>query len=159
MRRHFIIVMAAKLALAFSFLQGAEPGVCPAGTMSMNVSTRSELQSLMTTINCTGEGVFNVTWMGHVSLVEAIEIREEKKLIVTGSASELNDFSNAVIDARGGTGMFNVYKESTLSLNRLVLQGGSSTNGSAVDARSSSSVIVDDCFFTNNNATNGGETL
>ena len=151
--------MAAKLALLFSFLQGAEPGVCPAGTISMNVASTSELQTLMTTINCTGEGVFNVTWIGRVSLVEVIEVREEKNLTVTGSTSALSDFSSAAIDAGGATGIFTVYSGSTLSLNSLMLEGGNVTNGAAVDARSSSSVIVDDCVFVNNIATNGGETL
>ena len=159
MRRHFIIVMAAKLALLFSFLQGAEPGVCPADTVSMNVATTSELQTLMTTINCTGEGVFNVTWIGRVSLVGAIELREHKKLTITGSTSAPTDFSSAAIDAGGATGMFTVYNGSTLSLNSLMLEGGHVTNGAAIDARSSSSVIVDDCVFANNVATNGGETL
>ena len=159
MRRHFIMVMAVKLALLFLFLHVAEPGVCPARTISMNVATTSDLQTLMTTINCTGEGAFNVTWIGRVSLVEAIEIRQEKKLTVTGSTSGLTDISTAVIDAGGATGMFTVYNGSTLSLNSLVLQGGSSTHGTAVHARLSSSVIVDDCVFTNNIATNGGETL
>ena len=158
MRRHFFIVMA-KLALMFSFLQGAEPGVCPASTVSMKVETTSELQTLMTTINCTGEGVFNVTWIGRVSLVEAIELREGKKLTVTGSTLELTDFSSAAIDAGWATGMFTVYNGSTLSLNSLVLEGGNVTNGAAIDVRSSSSVSVDDCVFANNIATDGGETL
>ena len=159
MRLHFIMVMAVKLALLFSLLQGAEPGVCPAGTISMNVATISELQTLMTAIKCTGEGVFNVTWIGRVPLVEAIDLRDGKNLTVTGSISALADFSSAVIDAGGATGIFTVYNESMLSLNSLVLQGGSSTNGTAVDARLSSSVIVHDCVFTNFVATNGGETL
>eukprot|EP00904_Undaria_pinnatifida_P004020 jgi/Undpi1/13619/HiC_scaffold_9.g03273.m1 len=156
MRRHFIIAMAAKLALVFSFLQGAEPGVCPAGTISMNVETTSELKTLMTTINCTGEGVFNVAWIGRVSLVEAIELREKKNLTVTGSTSAVTDFSSAAIDAGWATGMFTVYNGSTLSLNSLVLEGGNATDGAAIDVRSSSSVIVDDCVFANNIATNGG---
>ena len=159
MRRDVLNVMAAKIALFVLFLQGAEPGVCPAGTISMDVATSSELQTLMTTINCTGEGVFNVTWIGRVPLVEAIEVREEKKLTITGSTSALADGLSAVIDAGRTTGIFTVHDKSTLSLNRLVLERGTSTNGAAVDARSSSSVIVDDCVFTNNHATNGGETL
>ena len=137
----------------------AEPGVCPDGTVSMKVATTSELKTLMTTIDCTGEGVFNVTWIGRVSLVEAIEIRDKKNLTVTGSTSALTNFSSAVIDAGGTTGIFTVYDGSTISLNSLVLEGGNEKRGAAVDARSSSSVIVDDCVFTNNIATNGGETL
>ena len=159
MRRHSIMVMAVKLALLLSFLQGAEPGVCPAGTVSMNVATTYELQTLRTTINCTGEGVFNVTWIGRVSLVEAIEIREKKQLTVTGSTLSPTDFSSAAIDGGGAAGIFTVYNGCTLSLNSLVLEGGNVTNGAAIDARSSSSVIVNDCVFANNNATNGGETL
>ena len=159
MRRGFINTMAAKLVLLFSFLQMAEPGVCPDGTVSMKVATTSELKTLMTTIDCTGEGVFNVTWIGRVSLVEAIEIRDKKNLTVTGSTSALTNFSSAIIDAGGTTGIFTVYDGSTISLNSLVLEGGNEKRGAAVDARSSSSVIVDDCVFTNNIATNGGETL
>ena len=159
MRRDFINVMAAKFALLFWCLRGAESGLCPAGTISMNVATRSELQTLMAAMNCTGEGVLNITWIGRVSLVEAIEIREEKTLTVTALISALTDFSSAAINAGGTTGIFTVYNGSTLSLNGLVLEGGSFTNGAAIDARSSSSVIVDDCVFSNNIATNGGETL
>ena len=159
MRRGFFNVVVPKLALISSFLQGAHPGVCPPGTISMTVATTSELQTLMTTINCTGGGVFNVTWVGRVSLVETIEIRDEKILTVTGSTSGLTDFSRAAIDAGGMMGIFTVYNGSTLSLNSLVLEAGNVENGGAVDARSFSSVIVDDCVFTNNIATNGGETL
>ena len=157
MRLDLIKVMAAKLALLFSFLQEAESVLCPAVTISMNVATTSELQTLMTTINCTGEGAFNVTWIGSVSLSEAIKIRDEKHLTVTGSTSALTNFSIAAIDAGGTTGIFTVYNGSTLSLNNLVLEAGKATNGGAVDARSLSSVIVDDCVFTNNIATKGGE--
>ena len=159
MRRDVLNLMAVKSAILFSFLQGAEPGVCPAGTMSIDVATTSELQTLMKTINCTGEGVFNVTWIGRVSLLETIEVRQNKRLTVTGSTSALADFSTAVIDAGRTTGMFTVYDGSSLILNRLLLEGGTSANGAAVDARSSSSVSVDDCVFTNNVATKGGETL
>ena len=156
--RRDLHAMAAKLALLLLFLQGAKSVLCPAGTISMNVATTFELQTLMTTINCTGEGAFNVTWIGRVSLVEAIEIRDEKHLTVTGSTSARTGFSSATIDAGGTMGIFTVYKGCTLSLNSLVLEAGNATNGGAVDARSSSSVIVDDCVFTNNIATNGGET-
>ena len=159
MRRDVFCVIAMKLALLFSLLPGAEPGVCPPGTVSMNVATTSELQTLMTTMNCTGEGVFNVTWIGRVPLVEAIDLRDGKNLTVTGSISALADFSSAVIDAGRATGIFTVRDRSALSLNSLVLEGGASTNGAAVDARSSSSVIVNDCVFTNNIANNGGETF
>ncbi|CAN0453186.1 unnamed protein product, partial [Laminaria digitata] len=62
-----------------------------------------------------------------------------------------------VIDAGSTTGIFSVSNASTLTLKNMMLQGGVSDNGAAVDARSFSSVHVVCCAFSNNNATTGGE--
>lgn len=169
MEHAFLVATAAQLALSLSFTPGAESGLCPTGTTSMEVATTSDLQSMMNTINCTGKGTFNVTWIGTVPLGQTIEVCEEKQLTVTGSTSTestsagststVADVPSAVIDAGRTTGIFRVCDGSTLRLNRLVLEGGASTSGAAVNASSFSSVIVDNCTFTNNSATDGGETM
>lgn len=151
--------LVANVARFFLLLRGAESGVCPPDTFSMDVATTSDLQTLIQTINCTGKGIFNVTWIDTVPLVETIEVLEGKQLTVTGTTSALADYTTAVIDAGKTTGVFTVYDGSTLNLNTLVLEGGASKNGAAIDARSSSSVNVTDCVFANNMASNGGETM
>lgn len=162
MRYALVAAMVAKVALFLSLTSVAGAAPCPAGTTSMDVATTAELEVMMNTINCTGEGVFDVTWIGSVPLVQIIEVCEKKQLTVTGPTSTPTDLPSAVIDAgstTGTTGIFRVCNGSTLSLNNLLLDGGISTNGAAIDARSSSAVYVADCAFTNNNATTGGETV
>lgn len=166
MRHALVAAMAAKVALFLSLTSGAGAAPCPAGTTSMDVATTAELELMINTINCTGEGVFDVTWIGSVPVVQIIEVCEKKQLAVTGSTLTLTtaaptdtDLPSAVIDAGSTTGIFRVCNGSTLTLNNLILDGGISTNGAAIDARASSAVYVTDCAFTNNNATTGGETV
>lgn len=177
MRHAFPGSMAALLALAS--MPGAQSAPCPAGTTSMDVSTAVELQTMMNAINCTGEGIFDITWIGSVFLVQTIEVCENKQLTVTGSTSTGSvstgsasnqpistesvssgeSFSSDVIYAGSTSRIFKVCNGSTLSLNNLVLEGGVSATGAGIDARSSSSVFVENCAFTNNNATAGGEPV
>lgn len=155
----FVVAMAAILVLFSSFTTVAGAAPCPAGAVSMDVATTAELQAMINTINCTGEGIFDVTWIGSVPLVQTIEVCEKKQLTVTGSASTPTNLPSATIDAGSTTGIFRVYNGSTLNLNNLLLEGGISSSGAAIDVRVSSSVYVADCAFTNNNATTGGETV
>ena len=143
--------------LSYSFMSGAEAAACSAGAISMNVTTAAELQNMIDTINCTGEGFFHATWTGSLQLGQRIELSDSKTLTITGSRPVLTNLPSAVIDAGGTTGIFGVSNGSTLTLDNLVLQGGASENGAAVDVRSFSSVHVSGCVFVNNNSTTGGE--
>lgn len=154
-----VAVLAAKLGLFLSFTLVAGAAPCPAGTVSMEVATTAELQTMITAINCTGEGMFDVTWIGSVPLLQTIEVCGKKQLTVTGSTSTPLNLPSAAIDAGSTTGIFIVCNGSTLSLNNVLLEGGISSSGAAIDARVSSSVYLTDCGFTNNNATTGGETI
>lgn len=166
MKHAVLAAIAATLVLSVTSGSNSEP--CSAGTISMDVATTSDLELMRNILNCTGEGIYNITWVGSVPLEETIEVCENKRLTVTGStstgststgsASALTDLPSAVIDAGGTTGIFKVCNGSTLSLNHLVLEGGTSEYGAAVDASSFSSVYVADCAFTNNKAASGGET-
>lgn len=169
MKKAFLAVMVAELSLSLSLMSGADANPCPAETISMNVTTTGELGLMMTSINCTGQGKFDITWIASLSLVQTIELSNKKQVTVTGPSSagatrdssslDPTDIWDNVIDAGGATGMFRVSNGSTLTLNNLVLEGGTSAAGAAIDARSSSSVYVDGCIFRNSKAIAGGETI
>lgn len=155
MKLNVFAVMAAGF-LAW-FTAGAESAPCLATTIFMNVTTTAELQNMITTVNCTGEGMFEVSWTGSLQLGQAIELSDYKQLIITGSNPVLTVLPSAAVDAGSTTGIFRVSNGSTLILKHLLLEGGASEKGAAVDARSFSSVHVTGCAFTNNNSTIGGE--
>lgn len=153
-----VVMMVLALLLSFAYISGGETAPCSADTVSLEVTSTADLKNMTQTLNCTGGGTFEVSWMGSIQLEQAIELSEGKELTVTGSSSMMTVQSNSVMDAGSTTGIFRVYNGSTLTLNHLVLEGGNAENGAAVDARSFSSVYAVDCSFTNNNATSGGET-
>lgn len=153
---HFLAVMAGSQCLFF--MAGAMSAPCSGDTVSMTVTTPAELQSMISLMNCTGKGTFDVVWTGTVPLLQAIEVSQMKKLTVTGSGRGFADPSSDVMDAGSTTGIFQVSNRSTLTLNGMVLDGGTSLQGAAIHARGYSFVRVNGCTFTNNNATDGGET-
>ncbi|CAN0495476.1 unnamed protein product, partial [Laminaria digitata] len=63
----------------------------------------------------------------------------------------------AVVNAGGGTGIFAVSGGSNLSLTNLVLEGGNTEYGAAVNLLSSSYLFAYDCTFVNNIASFGGK--
>ncbi|CAM9993555.1 unnamed protein product, partial [Laminaria digitata] len=67
--------------------------------------------------------------------------------------------NGTIINAGIGLSMFLVVDESTLTLNNITLDGGSSEYGGAVSVRSSSTLNVFGCTFTNNQASTGGEAI
>lgn len=154
---HFLAVLAASHCLLFT--AGAMPAPCSGGTVALTVTTPAELQSMLSVMNCTGKGTFDVVWTGTVPLLQVIEVSQTKQLTVTGSSGALADPLSDVMDAGRATGIFRVSNGSTLILNSMVLDGGTSLEGAAIDARDHSFVRVVGCTFTNNNATDGGEKL
>lgn len=152
---HFLAALAA--SQSFLFMSGATPAPCSSGIVSMTVTTPADLLTMISTMNCTGEGTFDVVWTGTVPLLEVVEVSQMKRLTVTGSSRAPADPSSDVMDAGGATGIFRVSNGSTLTLNDMVLVGGTSVEGAAIHARDYSFVRVVGCTFTKNNATNGGE--
>ena len=119
----------------------------------MEVASAADLESMSDAINCTGEGTFDVTWIGSLQLHQSIEISDNKQLTITGSSP----VPETVIDGGNATNIISVSGGSTLNLVSLVLKGGNSDEGGAVAARDSSLVNVVGCSITNNNASLGGE--
>ena len=160
MRLHLMKAMvAAVLALPFMSFMPAASAPCIAGTIAMEVGSAADLQNMAGTMNCTGKGTFHVTWIGSLQLAERMELSGNKELTITGSTPLSTVLPEAVIDAGKTTGIISVSDGSTLNLVSLVLKGGSSENGGAVDVSSFSSVYVADCFLTSNTASTGGETI
>lgn len=145
--------------LSHSFILGVAPAPCSTETIAMEVGSTAELLSMINTINCTGEGTFDVTWTGSLQLGQTIELSDNKNLTITGSGAVPVAPHGVVIDGGNTSGIFSVSGSSTLSLKGLTLKGGSSNDGGGVDVRSSSSAFVFGCYFTGNNASTGGETM
>jgi len=150
--------------LTMWFMSRGESASCPSGTAAVNIASTADLQILTDLLACEGEGQFNITWYASLAIEERIEVSNKKNVTVTGTTFRsfdggLGDDNGAgvIIDARRGTGIFSVSNGSTLHLNNLVLEGGNTENGGAVDVFSSSSLFVFGCIFRNNNASNGGE--
>ena len=76
MTRHDVLpVVAARLALFFTFRRKGNSGVCSA--ISMNVATIFDLQILMTMINCAGQGVLYLTW-----IADCLSPRQSKSVYI-----------------------------------------------------------------------------
>lgn len=165
------VLSIAVVGLGILFLSGAGSAPCPSGTVNINVSTTNDLQNLVDSLQCTGEGVFNVTWVGSLQIDSPFEVSNGTSLTVTGhepssssqdssSSTSLDGYnfgSGAVINGGGTSGLFSVSNGSALYLNKLVLAGGDAEEGGAVAVRFSSSVNVFGCALINNNAIEGGE--
>lgn len=159
MRLHVIEAMvSAVVASSFMSFMPAASAPCSAGTIAMEVGSAADLHNLANTMNCTGMGKFDVTWIGSLQLEKRIEVSDNKELTITGSTPLFTVLPEAVIDAGNTTGIISVSKGSTLTLVSLLLKGGNSESGGAVDVSSFSSIYVADCLLTSNNASIGGET-
>lgn len=160
-------------AAAISLVPGARAAPCPKGTVSVNLTSSGDMQGLIDAMNCSGAGVYDVTVHGRLQIGEILKVSERKNVTVTGyvgtamgSASDTDSAlgstsdSYAVLDAGNKTGMFLVSEGSTLTINKLILEGGFSEDGAAIAVTSSSTLKVFDCDFTNNTASmSGGENI
>ena len=144
--------------LSLLFVSPTTSAPCSAGTITLNVGSESDLQAMTNTINCTGEGVFDVEWIGNLQLQQKIFLSGSKNLTITGSSARLPGVPGDGMDAGNVTGIFAVSGGSTLRLQNLVLKGGFAEIGGGIDVRSSSVVHVNGCSFTNNVASTGGVT-
>lgn len=146
---------------------------CPPKVYKLDVTTTADAHDLVSALECTGRGVFNVSWTGSIAISERIEVSNGISLSITGlsASSTVPDkesvISEAVVDARGSTGIFSVSGGSILSLANLVLKGGSWELGGAIaveqsyPTNSSTSIntvnAVDCTFLDNSVATHGGK--
>lgn len=115
--------LLAALMLTFLF-SGSEPAACPSDVVHMYVSTPDEAQKLVSALNCTGGGIFDVTWTGRVPISETFVVPNGSSLTITGAAgaSPVGGNDVDVIDAEGTTHIFSVmggreyFKPSTWTL-------------------------------------------
>lgn len=143
----------------FSSVSGEEFAPCQPGTVTLDVATAAELQNMIAAIKCTGEGTFNVFAYGGLQLAQRIEVSNQKNVTVTGFRYDSTTIPRAGIYAESGSGLFLVSNGSALILNGLMLEGGTSEYGGAVDVHSSSYLGVVGCSFNGNNASRGGDTI
>lgn len=154
-------MIAATAGLFLLLGSGAEAAACPSDTVSKDVATTSDLQGLTDAMDCTGEGHYNVTWYGNISIDLTIEVFGGKTVTITGNGVAVDEFHgiSAAADAGGSARIFSVSDGSTLKLNHLVLDGGNEDEGGAVAVRDYSYLHVAGCIFVNNSAEAGGETI
>lgn len=168
-------VLSATVSAAWAaytvLIHSGESALCPTNTTHMAVSSSADTKALVAALACAGGGVFEVSWLGNVVISETIEISGGSRLAVTGTGPlppALDDETGADIASRidGGatTGIFFVSGGSSITLQRLIIQGGYATEGGAITTNSSASasgkstVNVTDCLFLDNHAiTNGGK--
>lgn len=160
---------AGLLVFAFSvaaslFPSGVDSAQC-ADTQTIEVASTADAWHLSDALNCTGGGVFDVTWYGSVSINETIQVSDGISLTVSGSGFSSKppldgDAPTATIvgvKSTSETGIFHVSGASSLTLDNLVIKGGRSnhtTGAGAVRAKGSAGVIptvsVIDCHFMDN---------
>lgn len=159
-------VLVVVVGWTISFISGHDIPACPHGTVSTSITTTADMERLTSAMNCSGEGVFNVTLYGSVQIKKRMEVLNTKTVHMTGSgfptiraALRDNSDSSAVIDEGNTTGMFLVAGGSTLTIKYLGLEGGYSEHGGAVAVISSSSLHAIGCVFRDNSAAVGGEAI
>lgn len=157
MRYHILAVVVAGLTILL--IPGAQTAPCPSNaTVELDVATAADLQTFTDAINCTGPGVFNITWCSSLTIEQTIEVSNQKKVTIRGSG--FHTIRDALDDDDDdGIGIFSVFNGSSLRLEHLVLEGGLSEHGGAVAVLASSYLHVVDCIITNNKASRGGEKL
>lgn len=132
--------------------------LCVSGIINMDVVTPMDLDRLIEAMERNDtRGMFNITWYGRQQIHGRIEVSDMKHVMITGVHFRGTD-PVAANDAGEATGLFYVDGASTLNLRSLVLDGGRSQKGGAINVVHDSVVNVFDCAFTHNNASNGGDT-
>ena len=108
------------------------------------VETSLQAMDLVEALNCSG-GIFEVLWIGSITVYQTLLVAGGTVLNVTGVGS------NAAIDGRGTAGLFTV-SNASLIISSLALLNGSSTSGGAISA-SGSNVSLSRTKFIGNVAT------
>lgn len=154
----------ALVGLAITFVSGAEAAPCPPGTVSVSLTTPADLQGLRDLMDCSGQGVYDVTLHSSFNIAQTIEVINSKTVTFTGSENPtigggLTDTNEpvAVVGEGFASSLFKVSNGSSLTLKSLVLDGGDAVNGGAVAVHDSSALHVFGCGFKNNKASFGGK--
>lgn len=147
--------------MAIVLVRGGQPAPCPPDTVTVDAISSTGAKDLTDALNCTGPGVVHVAVHGRLQIEQRIEISDQKNVVIKGSAdnaldSMIDAYSYAEIDAGHKSGIFLVSNGSTLSISQLILKGGYSQNGGAVDVISSSFLYVVNSTFMNNRASSAG---
>lgn len=152
---HRLITALITGLLSISAIAAETAAPCPSAPGAFSVANAVDLKNLTTAMNCSGEGVFDVTWVGFVRVREPIQVSGQKEVTITGGI--LNGSLPATIHAGNTTGIFNVSNNSMLTLRYLSLEAGYSEKGGAVSVTGSSELNAFGCTFAGNVATEGGE--
>lgn len=146
---------------ALLFFSRGYSAECSQRRVTMDVTSTVDVPNVARELNCTGAGVFVVTWHNNVQISSRIDVNDGKHLMVTGASAnaslEGSTYPDDTIDAGNTTGIFSVSNRSMLSLRHLTVTGGMSDEGGAVTATSNSIVNAADCVFARNNASSGGK--
>lgn len=154
----------ALVGLAIAFVSGAGAAPCSSGTVSVSLTTAADLQGLRDLMNCSGQGVYDITLHSSFNIAQTIEVVNNKTVTLTGSGNPtisggLTDTNEprAVVGEGYASSLFKVSNGSSLTLKSLILDGGDAANGGAVAVHHSSALRVFGCGFTNNTASFGGK--
>ncbi len=156
-----------------SLISGVESAQCPSGVTEVAVATAENVEELVGLMDCTGGGAFNVVWTGRIAIGKTIEVTGSNQLNITASSSASSPSAvgtlvdepepDGILASNPDVQLFLVSGDSaTLSLNGLLLEGGSALNGGAVSALcptpGGAVVNVTGCDFRHNKAAAfGGE--
>lgn len=158
----FCLLKMGFIGLTTLFLPAAVSTPCPSGAVFLNVTSAADVEYLTDRLNCTGEAAFDIMWFANLTLGRTLEI-SNKNLTIAGSGFHAirgapgdHDAGDSVNSGRAA-GMFILSNGSNLHLTSLVLEGGNSERGGAVELLPNSSLSAYDCVFAGNNATTGGE--
>ena len=140
-------------------MSGVESALCLSGGVAINVTSTTDVESLVSELSCTGPGDFYVAWYSNLTLGQKIEVSNMKSVSVTGYGfPTIRGGVDEANDLQTGGGIFSVSYGSTLRISHLNLDGGEAENGGALELLNSSSLYIFDCSFTSNQASRGGET-
>lgn len=124
---------------------------CSPVAQTLSVSTTADALFLAEAINCTG-GIFDVEWVGRVTLSETIRVFGKTTLAINGG-----DPSSAVIDGAGRTQLLKL-QNSSLTMSGIALTRGSAPYGGAIEANEAL-LSISNCTLTDNDAIMSGGSV
>lgn len=141
-----IISLASKVGftLLLSISRGSSAITCDSATLvaPLVVEDTAGALQLAQAVNCSG-GIFEVSWVGSVTVEETIRVLDGTQLSVVGTPDGLS-----FVDGGGETSLFHV-SNGTLRLSTLSLVDGIGEEGGAINA-ADSVLTAENCTFSNN---------
>ena len=142
------ILTSSCLAIGIAAVAEAQ-SACPIGVSSLVVSSAAEAFSLNQALNCSGQGQFEVDWIGEVLIPSTIEVSDGISLTVTGSSFGTDAAIINGSETTPGIQLFTLSDGAELELNSISLVGGFGS-GAAVYASAGSRLMARDCSFVGN---------